>query len=194
MGTGEGRRGSRCRSGHTACMKGGRAASVRTHGECPQWMASRPRPGSNRRVPLCRRFPDLSGTGSRCPASVGAEGFEPSQRSSCFTGSPDSPASARSHGAFIGSRTQTFQGHNLACTPVHHKRRARGRTRTCNTLLVGQVLSHLSYAGLGAGPGFEPGNLWRMRPARFHDCAIPQVHREGLEPSARRLRGGCLCL
>ena len=44
-------------------------------------MASRPRPDSNRRVPLCRRFPDLSGTGSCVPLT----GVEPATY--CFGGS-----------------------------------------------------------------------------------------------------------
>ena len=41
---------------------------------------------------------------------------------------------------------------------------------------------------LGAGPGFEPGNLRRMRPARFHNCAIPHVRRRGLEPRSTRIK------
>lgn len=49
----------------------------------------------------------------------------------------------------------------------------------------------LNYQGLGAGPGFEPGNLWVMSPARFHNCAIPQVGRPGLEPGTVGLKVHC---
>jgi hypothetical protein len=44
---------------------------------------------------------------------VGAEGFEPSQQSTCFTGRPDSPASARSRGDWP-ELNRRVQGHNLA--------------------------------------------------------------------------------
>lgn len=45
-------------------------------------------------------------------------------------------------------------------------------------------------AGLGAGAGFEPANLWVMSPARFHNCAIPRVGCPGLEPGTYRLKVG----
>lgn len=41
---------------------------------CPQWMASRPKPESNRRTPLCRRLPHHSGIRPCVPP----EGLEPS--------------------------------------------------------------------------------------------------------------------
>ena len=96
---------------------GGRAAPPGT----PQGRAC-PRLGSNQRPRRSERRALSAELRGHC---VRQEGIEPPQREGTrVTAGPGSPTPALTRGVIAGSRTRVFQGHNLACTPVHHDHHA----------------------------------------------------------------------